>query len=287
MISVGIFAHNEAHRIAASLHSLPLHREDIRFHLLVNGSSDSTAEIARSIAANHPSLIVHDLPQGGKSRTWNHYIHHLIRSDESHFVFMDGDATLTPNAIDALCASLDSFPMANAASGMPMNGRQHRKYQETLRRDRGLFGDLYALSAGFVQRIRDQGLHLPNDLIGDDGLIGAWARCDLRNEKDEDRMRIVPCEAAGFYCQPFSMQSPAAWRLQYKRMINYSVRHFQNRMISAIMRDNGPYGGAAGLPEKMADLYPAWLGQMRARSHPKFWWFDHRALRRMRAHMQR
>ncbi len=279
MISVAIFAHQEERRIAACLHSLPLHRADIRFHVLVNGSQDGTADIAREISATHPSVIVHDLAEGGKSRTWNHYIHQIISGDESHYIFMDGDATLTPGAIDALCATLDAHPRANAASGMPMNGRNYRDYQKLLRRDRGLFGDLYALSNDFVRRICNRALGLPIDLIGDDGLIATWARCDLLTESHFDTSRIIPCEGAGFYCEPFALRSAAAWRTQYKRMINYSMRHFQNRIIIAIMRDAGP----RGLPKSLSSLYPTWLGQMRARSSPVQWWFDHRALRKMRA----
>ncbi len=286
MISVAIFAHQEERRIAASLHSLPLSRDDIRFHVLVNGSRDQTAQIAQDISAAHPSVMVHDLLAGGKSRTWNQYIHQIISGDERHYIFMDGDATLTSGAIDALCATLDAHPHANAASGMPMNGRSYREYQKLLRRDRGIFGDLYALSSDLVRRIRTQNFRLPADLIGEDGMIGAWAKCDLHNESQYDRARIIPCEGAGFYCEPFALRSPAAWRIQYKRMINYSVRHFQNRIISAIMRDTGRGGGVAGLPDKMSDLYPAWISQFSARSSPVLWWFDHRALRRMQKSMQ-
>jgi glycosyltransferase involved in cell wall biosynthesis len=277
-IAVAIFAHNEEKRIKAALASLPLHRADCIFHVLVNGSTDSTADIAREFANKHVTVIAHILETGGKARTWNHYIHAVITGAESHYIFMDGDAELTPSAIAALITTLDAFPNANAASGMPMNGRKFAQYQRRLRRDRGIFGDLYALSSNFVRRIKTAGLCLPADLIGDDGLIGAWARCDLRTEKHEDKMRIIPCEAAGFYCEPFSKNIAKSWRMQYKRMVNYSVRHFQNRIISAVMRRDGP----TGLPVRMADLYPTWLGQFRARSQPSLWWFDKKALRRMR-----
>jgi GT2 family glycosyltransferase len=132
MISVAIFAHNEARRIAASLSSLPLDRSDVRFHVLVNGSSDATASIARAIAEQHRAIIVHDLKQGGKSRTWNHYVHSIVCGDESHYIFMDGDAEITPGAIDALCAALDANPLAHSASGMPMNGKRHLHYRKAI-----------------------------------------------------------------------------------------------------------------------------------------------------------
>src|SRR3546814_1097249 len=53
-----------------------------------------------------------------------------------------------------------------------------------LREERGLFGDLYALSGRFVAAIRMKGLRLPEDLIGDDGLVAAWAHTDLGRDVD-------------------------------------------------------------------------------------------------------
>ena len=282
MISVAIFAHQEERRIALCLNSLPLDRDDIRFHVLVNGSRDRTVELARAIANDHTSVIVHDISKGGKSRTWNSYVHNIIDGGESHYIFMDGDATLTPGAIDALCSTLDANPAAHATSGMPMNGRQHAAYQKSLRHERGLFGDLYALSAAFVMRIRSENIRLPLDLIGDDGLIAALAKCDLHDESKYDTSQIIPCNHAGFYCEPIAAYNPTTWRIQYWRMINYSTRHFQNRIISAILRDTGPAGGSKGLPVHMSDLYPRWVPQFRPRSRPVMWWFDRIALRRMR-----
>ena len=76
-VAVGIFAHQEERRIAACLASLPLGRPDTIFHVLVNGTSDATAARARTAAADRPHVIVHDIAQGGKARTWNHFVHDL------------------------------------------------------------------------------------------------------------------------------------------------------------------------------------------------------------------
>jgi hypothetical protein len=61
-------------------------------------------------------------------------------------------------------------------------------------------------------------------------------------------------------------------------MINYSVRFFQNRIISDIMSREGP----DGLPAELRHLYPQWLPGFTPRSGPTGW-FDRRALARMRA----
>lgn len=273
-----IFAHNEERRIGACLASLPLDRQDIVFHILVNGSSDRTAAIARETAAGRPNVQVHELSPGGKSRTWNRFVFEIWDGRHDVVAFMDGDAVIAPGSLDALANTLALHPAANAASGMPMNGRKWRSYQETLRRERGLFGDLYALRGDFLRRMRARDLRLPEDLVGDDGLLGALAATDLREETHWDRERVAPCEEAGFYCEPVDATNPRSWRVQYRRMINYSVRHFQNRIISDIMRGPGP----EGLPRELRGLYPAYLPGFRVRRSAAVAWFDFLALRRMR-----
>lgn len=276
-IAVGIFAHQEQRRIGACLRSLPLDRPDTLFHILVNGSTDATAERAREAAGGRAHVLVHDLAAGGKSRTWNHFVHDLLGGDEAAVLFMDGDAEIVPGSVDALVAELAANPEANAAAGMPVNGRSAESYRRALRAERGLFGDLYALSGAFVRAIRARRLRLPEDLIGDDGLVAAWAHTGLGRDADWDRERIVACEGAGFRCEPVSLLHPATLRMQYRRMTSYSVRYFQNRIISDIMGREG----AGGIPPRLADLYRDWLPRFTPRPFP-LGWFDRKALQRMR-----
>ena len=276
VVAVGIFAHQEERRIDACLASLPLDRHDTLFHVLINGSTDRTAAKAREAAQGHANVIVHELTQGGKSRTWNRFVHEWLAGDEDAVVFLDGDAEIAAGSIDALVRVVAERPGLNAAAGMPLNGRMAARYRRMLREDGGLFGDLYALSGGFVARVRARGLRLPEDLIGDDGLVAAWAHTDLQSDDSWDRSRVIGCEDAGFLCEPVRLLKPASWRMQYRRMINYSVRFFQNRIISDIMRREGP----EGLPARLADLYPEWIGRFSPRPGPTGW-FDRQALQRM------
>ena len=278
-LCAAIFAHDEERRIGTCLASLPLGRADIDFHILANGSTDRTVEIARQVAAGRPNVRVHDLHPGGKSRTWNRFVFDIWDGRHDVIIFLDGDAEIAAGSLDGLALSLGHNPVANAASGMPRNGRKHLAYQEALRRERGLFGDLYALRGDFLRYMRKQEIRLPNDLIGDDGLLAALAATDLRDESHWDRQRIVPCEQAGFYCEPLDILNPASWRMQYRRMINYSIRHFQNRIISEIMRAEGP----KGLPAELRTLYPDHLPGFNVRRSLGLAWFDLLALRRMRA----
>lgn len=278
--TVAIFAHNEARHIGACLDSLPLERDDIAVHLLVNGSTDATAAIGRSVAAHRPALTVHDLPEGGKARTWNRFVHAILADPlPEAVIFMDGDARIAPGSFDALVRVLRDRPRVNAVAGLPLNGRRHVHYQALIRAEGGLFGDLYALRGDFVRRIRAAGLRLPVDLVGDDGLVAAWAATDLGPDADWDRDRMGHADDAGFLCEPVGLASPRGWRLQHRRMVAYAVRHFQGRIVSHIMGTVGP----AGLPERLATLYPDWLPRLTPRGGPVNGWFDRLALRRMAA----
>ncbi|MFC3441044.1 glycosyltransferase family A protein [Sphingobium rhizovicinum] len=276
-LTVAIFAHQEERRIGLCLASLPLDRPDTLFHVLVNGTTDATVERAKAAAGARPHVIVHDIAQGGKSRTWNHAVHHLLTGAEDAVVFMDGDAEITPGSFDALVADLAAHPDANASAGMPMNGRMAQVYRDGLKAEGGLFGDLYALSGRFVAAIRARGLRLPDDLIGDDGLVAAWAHTDLKDDSHWVHDRVRHCDGAGFLAEQVSIARPSTWAMQYKRLINYSVRFFQNRIVSDIMTREGP----SGLPARLASLYADWLPRWRPRPGLTGW-FDRKALQRMR-----
>ena len=195
------------------------------------------------------------------------------------YVFVDGDAEVIPGSIQALARLLTDHPQANCAAGLPCNGRRAPEYRRQMMATHGMFGDLYALDGGFVARLRNSGIRLPEDLIGDDSLIGALAKTGLASEDEWDEDRLLPCIEAGFLCEPTRLLSAASTINQYRRMTSYSIRHFQNAIVSAIMRDSGP----AGLPRSMAELYEEWLPRFVPRRHSLWWWFDVRALARMRA----
>lgn len=268
-----VLAHNEESRIEVCLGSLPLRDRAIDVHVVVNGSTDRTAQIAH----RYP-VTVHDWKQGGKSRSWNRFVFEDPALDADTFVFVDGDAQVVDGSVDALARALADDPEANAAAALPCNGRRVEAYRREMLAGHGMFGDLYALRGNFVARMRQAGLRLPEDLVGDDGLLCALAKTNLADESDWRDERVVPCPEAGFLCEPTRLLSLQSLKIQYRRMINYSVRHFQNRMISAIMRAEGP----RGLPRAMREIYPDWLSGLAPRRDPVWWWFDRLGLARMR-----
>jgi glycosyltransferase involved in cell wall biosynthesis len=276
-ICVTVLAHNEEARITKCLGSLPLGNPDVAIHVVVNGSSDRTAEIARAIAAGTDNIAVHEFSEGGKARSWNRFILDELEHYHAFHIFADGDAEIVPGSVAALVDSLTQNRHANAASGFPRNGRKVAYYGQQIRYQNGMFGDLYALRGEFLRRMKTCGIRLPEDLIGDDGLLCALAKTDLQSEANLDSTRVLPCEQAGFLCEPISLWSLASWKLQYRRMINYSVRHFQNIMITEIMRGAGP----KELPKQLSFLYPTRLPNMTPRKQWPYYWFDRTALRRM------
>lgn len=270
-ICVVVMAHNEEARIGACLASLPCGEPGIAVHVVVNGTTDRTAEIASSFTG----ATVHDWEQGGKARSWNRIMFDTPGVKGDAFIFVDGDAEVLPGSIEALIEGL-ATPGANAASGLPANGRQAQAYQRSIVEQHGMFGDLYALSGDFVARLRVSGLRLPEDLIGDDSLIGALAKTDLQHEDNWRDARVIPCPGAQFLCDPVTF-APSQVKMQFARMRNYSLRHFQNRIVSAIMRGPGP----SGLPRQMVALYSQYLPGFRPRLDPRYWWFDRQALAKM------
>jgi glycosyltransferase involved in cell wall biosynthesis len=270
-ILIAVLAHNEEAHIGACLESLP---KGVPVHVVVNGSRDRTAAVARGVQG----VTVHEFEQGGKARSWNRFVFDTLDAFAAVNIFVDGDAIIAPGSIPALVAALQANRSANAAAALPLNGRQARVYRETTLRDRGLFGDLYAVRGAFLARMKAAAIRLPDDLIGDDGLIAALVKTDLGAEAAWDAARVVPVAEAGFFmAQPANPIDPRTWPMQYRRMINYSLRYFQNRIVSAIMQDQGP----KALPRDLAALYPTWLPLFMPRRSPRWWWFDRLALARM------
>ena len=81
-------AHNEEARIGACLASLPCGEPGIAVHVVVNGTTDRTAEIARSFTG----ATVHDWEQGGKARSWNRIMFDTPGVKGDAFIFVVGDA---------------------------------------------------------------------------------------------------------------------------------------------------------------------------------------------------
>ncbi len=274
--AIAVLAHNEERRIARCLKSLPLDDADFAIQVAVNGSRDRTAAIVSEFAARHRNLTLHDWAEPGKARTWNRLLLDTLAPGFAAVILVDGDAEVAAGSLPALIAAFDAFPEARATSAPPLNGRRAEHYRALMAQSHGVFGDLYVLRGSFLDAMRASGIRLPVDLVGDDGLVGALAKTDLGPLAQWREERVQPVLEAGFRCDPFALGDVASWQMQYRRMINYAVRHFQDRIITVILREQGP----RALPERLSTYYAQHLPAFQPRSGA-WWWFDRIALRRM------
>ncbi|MFT4150949.1 MAG: glycosyltransferase [Paracoccaceae bacterium] len=202
-VDIGVFAHDEADGIAAMIAGLA--RQDIltdagidaRVLLLANGCTDDTATLAR--AAAFPALHVEELPQGGKSRTWNRFVHDLSRQDADLLVFCDADIALPqPDALSRLVRGLAHRPALQVLNSRPVKDIAYRpeglSFTDRLISAGGgglddwktaICGQLYAMPAAAARRF-----HLPVGLPVEDGFLRAMVLTDALTEEGESLGRI-------------------------------------------------------------------------------------------------
>ncbi len=198
-VDLGIFAHDEAAGIAAMVAaSLAQARAcaaagiDLRVLMLANGCHDDTA--ARAAAAG---AEVADLAEGGKSRTWNRFVHDLSRPGAEALVFADADIEWTePDMLVRLISGLLARPGLWVLNSRPvkdlaLNGAKGLVPRLALRAAGGLddwksaiCGQLYAMPAA-----RARIFHLPVGLPVEDGFLRAMVLTDgLTSPEDLSRI---------------------------------------------------------------------------------------------------
>jgi glycosyltransferase involved in cell wall biosynthesis len=185
---LGIFAHDEAAGIAAmvaaALAQAGVCRAagvDLRVLVLANGCRDATAVLAHTAGAE-----VADLPEGGKSRTWNRFVHDLSRRDADVLVFADADIWWTePDALLRLIEGLAARPALWVLNSQPvkdlaLSGARTLTEKLLLRAAGGLddwktaiCGQLYAMPVA-----RARAFHLPAGLPVEDGFLRAMVLTD-------------------------------------------------------------------------------------------------------------
>lgn len=195
-VDIGVFAHDEAAGIAAMvarLQAQDLSGLDARIVVLANGCRDDTAARARAAGAE-----VADLPEGGKSRTWNRFVHDLSRPEADVLIFVDADIDFpAPDCLRRLALGLAARPALWVLNSQPV--------KDIVARPEGLSaldkviagaggglddwktaicGQLYAMPA-----VRARGFWLPIGLPVEDGFLRAMVLTDALTAP-EDFTRI-------------------------------------------------------------------------------------------------
>ncbi len=188
-VDVGVFAHNEALGIAGMLRGLlaqDVGGLDVRIVVLCNGCTDGTV-----VAAGGAGVAVVDLPQGGKSRTWNRFVHDLARKDADVLVFCDADIRLPEgDALRRLVAGLgqrwvmNSRPVKDIGFDVAPRGMLDRVIAGA---SGGLddwrtaiCGQFYAMPAARARRFQ-----MPIGLPVEDGFLRAMVLTDGLTERED------------------------------------------------------------------------------------------------------
>lgn len=250
---VAVFAHNEARNIVACLDSLQAAASHpITCHVLANACSDRTEALVREYGADHPNVHLVSITLGDKANAWNVFVHQVAPIGSLLYFFIDGDVRAMPGSLDAMAQVLAQHPHANGVSALPQSGRGIAAFQRDMLRNNGVAGGLYGLRGSFVERIRTQAINFPIGTIGEDALIGAMLKWDLRGDTRWDNSRVVVAENAGFEFDSVSPWLSREWKKYFRRRVRYSVRGYQNKMLGRAIQPNG----FESLPPHMRDLYP-------------------------------
>lgn len=272
-LSVCIFARNEARNLAAAIASFSTDRQrhDLTIHIMVNGCTDDTLFVARTLAAADPSLTIVESALADKAHAWNDYVLRVAPEADAH-IFMDGDIRARPGALGALAHALADHPEARAAAAFPINGRSRKAWRRQLLEDRAVSGNLYALSQATIEKFRSADLRLPFGAKGEDGILSYLLLTDFNGGEDLSAPQsVVPALDALF---EFDSLSPNLrdLRVYARRLKRYSERHYQKQILyDRYLKPRG----AQAMPNTVFEIYTREnLARVRPRLHPVNLWFD-------------
>ena len=261
---VALFAHNEEDRIGAALTSILnsfTAEDDLRVHVLVNGSTDGTIEIVRSFARSHPSIVPVELRIGDKCNAWNYYVYHLADESPCHF-FMDGDVRCPPGVLERMWRELAANPEATVIAGAPLSGRNQKYYRDIQRRWNWVFGNLYGVAAHRLRRIVDLGLKLPLGLRGNDHIITQLLTGDLPAREPREPARMIVRPDLGYEFDPLQPYRLRDLKSYWRRQVTYCLRQFQIGELEKDL-DHLPRTMDEINKKILADLNRRWLSPLR------------------------
>jgi glycosyltransferase involved in cell wall biosynthesis len=277
---VAVFAHNEARNIVACLDSLQAAAiHPLECFVLANACTDRTEGLVREYGASHPNVHLVSITLGDKANAWNVFVHEVAPSGAAQYFFIDGDVRATAGALDVMAQALSQHPQANGVSALPKSGRGVAAFQRDMLKDTGVAGNLYGLRGTFVERIRAQSIKMPIGTIGEDALMGAMLKWDLRGDTRWDNSKVTVAQEAGFEFDSVSPWLPREWRKYFRRRVRYSVRGYQNKMLGRAIQP----AGFVALPREVRDLYPRYPELIRLEWRGLDTLFDWLAIQRIRS----
>jgi hypothetical protein len=216
-LAVAIFSSRETHRVLRSAVDalVAAARASTTIDVLVNGNPVLADELVLGLRQTHqptPGVRtrVWHIALGDKAHSWNTYIHQLWPAGEVTCC-VDGYVHVRRGALDALANELARQPDALAATGIPTVGRSAKSMGETMKREGGIHGNLFALKRSTMDALRTSGFRLPLGLYRVDATIGAALAFGL----DPSRHPWAPL-------QRIALTTDAIWDLEVKRFWRWS-----------------------------------------------------------------
>lgn len=253
-----VLAHNEERHIEACLDSIFAADKDCRFevYVMANGCTDRTEAIVREYSRKCPDVHLVSIALGDKCNAWNVFVHETVPKTcpgRDVYFFMDGDATSAPKAFTAMAGALTATPYAHAAAAVPLSGRNADRDRAAMLREHALVANLYALRGAFVERLIQERVRVPLKLEGDDGMIGAFVKWDLKpTTNGTDDNRIVVCPDAGFRFESFTPRRLSDWKVYWKRAVRYGRRNYEFRLLGPLIEREG----MQAVPADVTEIYP-------------------------------
>lgn len=250
--SLTVFAHNEERRLAASLEAADSQATqiDLDIHVMANGCTDRTIDIARSFPARNSRIIVHDIDIGDKANAWNQFIHD-VKTPYDYYFFTDGDVRIVQGSFDAMLKDIQTHKDANAVAGLPFSGRTRKAWADHIMKVHGLPGGLYLLPRRSVERFKKAAIRIPRGFIGEDVFLMMMLRRDFEMANPNRREGICVCPTAGFEYDSFSIVSPENILLYWKRLKRNSLRQMQNNILFPKLTKTGN----SAIPAHMDEIY--------------------------------
>jgi glycosyltransferase involved in cell wall biosynthesis len=284
---IAVFAHNEESSIAAALRAIldeTAGSDDVRIHVLVNGSTDRTPQIVRALADAHPQIVPVEIPLGDKCNAWNMYVDHFADDKFCHF-FMDGDVRCAPGSLARMHDVLAGDEQATAIAGWPLSGRNREAYRKLITERGWLFGNLYAVKSSHLSRLRDLNIRLPVGLFGNDHVITRFMQSRLdrlpaelprvaANSTEAEKAQVIYDPRAGYTFDSLNPLRPRDWRLYWRRQVRYRWRRHQLVKLRPLRVDE--------LPRTMDGVNKQVLAELAAAGPWRLGPLDRAVLRRLR-----
>ncbi len=257
-IRVNIVAYNEESFIEECLNSIKLalqyaSQDDAIVSIIANGCSDNTYRIAKSYCEEFPHWEAYELQLGDKANAWNYAITLDNTSDKSFTVFVDGDCTISKQAIKALLDTYVLSPNAYTIAGIP--GTKGNTTETTIKRTlegNALSGNFYALTPLFLSKVAKEEFLLPIGLIGDDSLLAWVSSHDFKQSNGVINGYLVGSPNADFFYHRLTPDSLNNIKLYIRRLHRYSLRHLQQSCIREYLNQVNDFNR---LPKNISDIY--------------------------------